>query len=442
MPRLRALLTDPDAAVVEAALHAAAEAGAAASQVADVLARIAAAGLEPARTGADDVEPLPVPFELAGSEGLAAYPEPPTAALATLVRLRDRRWRDLAIAAWEAGCWTRADRLLKDYVPEFDSVALNGIRRWITTLHAAGARGPLMDAVAALAAWGPDAAPAIPELIAVLPVADAVASTVLAAIGPAAHQALPALRRVGGTRAGHAIWQLTGDPEVLLAATADLLDRQPLSHVHDELRYAADTGTAAAPLAARLRVAIGREPANVPEATARLAAARLLWHATGDAAEVLPVVQAALRGDHLRAVLARWAALGEIACAAPVRSSYSDPAVARAAELAAELAPAAEGLRPLLREALDDWWACVPVARALWRHGADPAELVEPLLEVAADRSGGSEAVALLVEIGARSAGPRLAELAERDERGMTSDSWDDERLQRELREAAVALSG
>lgn len=448
MPQLRALLSDPDAAVAEAAVHAAAHAGAAASQVADVLARIAAAGLEPVHIAAEDVEPFPDPFD---AGGLPAYPQPASTALAPLVRLGDRRWRDPAIAAWEAGYRVQADRLLDVYVPEFDPVALDALRRRITTLLAAGARSPLLDAVLALAGWGPDAAPAIPELIAALPVADAAVSTALAAIGPAAQQALPALRRVGGTRAGYAIWQLTGDPETLLAATADLLDRPRFGQVEEfELRYAAETGTAAAPLAARLRLTLGGEPTHAQEATAQLAAARLLWHATGDATEALPVVHAALRGDHMRAFEERWAAeraaTGETALAAPDTSTWSDPAVAKAAELAAELAPAADRLRPLLHKALADRWACIPAARALWRHGTDPAELIEPLIDSATDWIRGSRAVALLVEMDAKSAAAQLAELAERDQRSINSGFWDDtvwedERLQQELQQAAAALS-
>jgi hypothetical protein len=449
MPQLRALLSDPDAAVVEAALRATVHAGAAASQVADVLARIAAAGLDPVHLAADDAEPVPDPFDPGGPP---SYPQPASTALATLVRLRDRRWRDPAIAAWEAGYQTQADRLLSDYVPAFDPVALDALRRRITTMHAAGAGNPLIDAVLALVGWGPDAAPAVPELIAALPVADAVVSTALAAIGPAAHQALPALRRVGGTRAGYAIWQLTGDPEPLLAATADLLDRPQRRSVEFELRYAADTGPAAAPLAARLRRALGGgEATNAGEATERLAYAQLLWRATGDPAEALPVVNAALRRDHMRAFEKRWAAeraaTGETAPAVPDTSAWSDPAVAKAAALAAELAPAAGRLRPLLHNALADRHACAPAARALWRHGTDQAQLIEPLLAGATDWLHGSRAVALLVEMDARNAAVRLAELAERDERCITSGSWDetvweDERLRQELRQAAAVLSG
>jgi hypothetical protein len=103
-------------------------------------------------------------------------------------------------------------------------------------------------------------------------------------------------------------------------------------------------------------------------------------------------------------------------------------------------------LRPLLHKALADRWACVPAARALWRHGTDPAELIEPLIDSATDWIRGSRAVALLVEMDAKSAAAQLAELAERDQRSINSGNWDDtvwedERLQQELRQAAAALS-
>ncbi|MFC4065861.1 hypothetical protein [Actinoplanes subglobosus] len=502
MPRIRALLTDPDAAVVEAAVTATAHAGTAASEVADLLAHIAAGpgvsasvAVDPAvvarvvvdsgkpgsvaadpgvsaRVAADPGELVRVAPESGemfrdasgaggpdrnaaragemvrdaagagepdrdrdpaglrrGAGDLPVYPEPAATALVTLVRLRDRRSRDPVLAAWAAGFRTAADDPLgAGYGPEFDPVVLAALRRRITAMIAAGARRPLVDAVAMLEGWGPRAAPAVPELIAALPVVDAPASRVLAAIGPAAHQALPALRQVGGTRAGHAVWQLTGDSETLLAATADLLGSRRLSAY--ELGFAADLGVGAGPLVPLLRTAIAHEPANIPEAEVRLAAARLLWGATGDAGEVLPIVEAALRGDHLRDF--------------ETSPDWTDPAVRNAAALAADLAPAGERLQPLLRSVLHDRLACVPAARALWRHGADPAGLVAPLLDGVAGGAG-SQALDLLVEMKATSAVSRLTELADSDERSDATGLWDDivwadERFQRESRAAVIRI--
>ncbi|WP_432973467.1 hypothetical protein [Dactylosporangium sp. CA-233914] len=416
MPRLRALLTDPDEKVVSAAVDAALHAGTAASAVADELARIAAGGLAAVPERTDD------PFSRSTTGGLAVYPEPANTALTVLVRLGDRRWREPMLAAWAAGCWTSADRLLDDYVPQFDPVALDGVRRRITALLGARVPGnPIIEAVTSLVGWGPDAAPAVPELIAALPAASAAAPLALAAIGPAAHEALPALRRAGDTRAGHAVWRLTGDPGLLVTAAAEMLERVPPHGMDYELKLVADTGPAAVPLVPRLRPMLtGTAERTIPARQAQMAAARVVWAATGDAAAVLPTVEAVLRAG--------------------------DVSAREAAHLAGDLAPAAAGLRPLLYEALDNRWARVDAAWALWRHGVDPVELVDPLLTDAADPYGGSEAVALLVEMGATTAVPGLTELAERDERVILYGTWDDtvwedDKLRRELRAAVTALN-
>ncbi|MFD0592268.1 hypothetical protein ACFQZ4_06585 [Catellatospora coxensis] len=233
----------------------------------------------------------------------------------------------------------------------------------------------------------------MPELIAALPVATAAAPLALAATGAATPEVVAALRQAGDTRAGHALWRLTGDPGPLVAAAARMLDHSTPCVLDYELKLVADLGPAAVSLVPRLRPALtGTAEHTMPE---QLAAALVVWRATGDPAAVLPTVEAALRvGDPS----ARWHAR-------------------QAARLAADLAPAAADLIPLLRAALDAEQALVDTARALWRHGVDPAELVAPLLTAAADPHGGSAAVALLVEMGATAAVPGLTELAERDER-------------------------
>ncbi|WP_327003705.1 HEAT repeat domain-containing protein [Dactylosporangium sp. NBC_01737] len=416
LPRLRTLLNDPHDKVVAAAVDAAVHAGTAASAVAGELARIAAGGL-----AADATPAATMPFRHVNG-GLTGYPEPANTALAVLVRLGDRRWRDVALPAWEAGHWTSADGLLDRYVPQFDPVALGGVRRRITALLAARVPGnPIIEAVMTLVGWGPAAAPAVPELIAALPAATAAVPLALAAIGPAAREALPALRKAGDTRAGHAIWRLTGDPEPLVTAAAAMLERTPPYRMDYELRLVADTGPAAAPLVPRLRPALtGTADRTASERAAQMAVARLVWRATGDAAAVLPTVAAVL----------------------PAGDASARPAAA----LAADLAPAAGGLRPLLRDALANSWARVDAARALWRHGVDPAELIDALLTAAADPGGDSGAVALLVEMGATAAVPGLIELAERDERvvrhGTWTDTvWADDTLRRNLWAAVTTLS-
>ncbi|WP_186316104.1 HEAT repeat domain-containing protein [Catellatospora sichuanensis] len=416
LPRLRALLADPDGEVVAAAVQAAEHAGEAASAVAGELARIAASGLSAAPRPTDD------PFFRHTTGGLAVYPEPANSALTVLVRLGDPRWRDPALAAWAAGYWLSADPLLDQYMPEFDPIALDGVRRRINALLAAEVPGnPITEAVLALVGWGPAAAPAVPEVLAALPAATAAAPLALAAIGIATDEVVAALRRAGDTRAGHALWRLTGDPEPLVAAAAEMLDRRPLHYMYFELGYVADAGPAAASLLPRLRPALtGVAGQTGPERQAQLAAALVVWRATGDAAAVLPTVEAVLR-------------------------AADDPAW-EAASLVAEMAPAGAELLPLLRERLENQSAPVDAARALWRHGVDPAELLDPLLTAAAAPHGDTRAVALLVEMGATAAAPRLTELAEQDERvarhGFWADTvWQDEKLRRELRAAVAALS-
>ncbi|MET7403170.1 hypothetical protein ABZS66_57795, partial [Dactylosporangium sp. NPDC005572] len=91
--------------------------------------------------------------------------------------------------------------------------------------------------------------------------------------------------------------------------------------------------------------------------------------------------------------------------------------------------------------------APVDAARALWRHGVDPAGLVSPLLAAAAGWYADPRAVALLVEMGAAGAVPGLTELAERDERVVCAGSyydvvWLDDRFRSGLRAAVAVLRG
>lgn len=147
----------------------------------------------------------------------------------------------------------------------------------------------------------------------------------------------------------------------------------------------------------------------------------MVWRVTGDPGAVAPTVRAVLAG-------------GETSAGA-------------AARLAAELGDHARPLLPLLRAALDDRWARVHAARALWRLGGDAGGLVEPLLAAAAECYGGGEvAVELLVEMRASAALPRLRALAEQDARVVTSgiyDSivWQDERLRARLWQAVERLT-
>jgi hypothetical protein len=140
------------------------------------------------------------------------------------------------------------------------------------------------------------------------------------------------------------------------------------------------------------------------------------WRATGDAALVLPVVEAALIGE----------------------DEVGSTDLAFTVDLAARLAPAGASLVPLLWTVLHQKWPAVAAARALLRYGADPAGLIGPLVALASNAY--QDAVELLVELRATEALPALAELAERDRR-QTVDVGRDEAVRRALRAAVAALS-
>lgn len=397
MPRLRHLLTDADPSVRAAAVSAAADAGLAAAAVSDELAHLALTGDEPAAK----------------------------TALATLVRLGDPRWRDPVLAAWAAGDDPYELRLCGDYPVPFDPDLLEGARRRLLAQLADGLEGgPVIHVVVLLGSWGAAAAPAVNEILAALRAAPWVVPSTLAAIGAAALPAVPALGEAayaGEVRAGHAVWRLTGDPAPLVAAAERLLARKRHSLAW-ELDLVADAGPAAAPLVATLRERLtGRATKTYPEREDQIAAARVVWRATGDADGVLPTVEAILRA-------------GDV----PVRA---------AARLAADMTPAAgAGLAKALRKALRNEWGSIDAARALWQLGTPPADLVAPLLKAVADPYGDKGATALLVRMGAVTAVPGLADLAERDERvvvaGASEDLvWLDDRLRCDLRDAVAQLS-
>ncbi|MEU5947661.1 hypothetical protein ABZ793_19130 [Micromonospora sp. NPDC047465] len=400
MPRLRALLTDADADVRAAAVQAAAHAGVPAAAVASVLASIAGGGDDDGR----------------GPAGTA---------LNTLIRLGDHRWREPVLSAWAAGRDPGAMYVLADYRPAFDPDVFVALRRRLAAQLAAGLTGnPVIHLVSLVHSWGPAAADAVPDLLAALPAAPWVTPAALAEIGPAALDAVPALREAahtGQVRAGHAVWRLTGDAGPLISAASARL-ASSRSNLAWELDLVADAGPSAAPLVPALRGRLTGAPGTThPERDEQIAAARLVWRATGAAAEVLSTVAAVLGA-------------GDV----PVRS---------AAKLAAEMAPVAGAeLARGLREALGNEYGRVDAARALWRHGTAVGDLVDPLLTAVADPYGDKGALALLVEMGGVDAVPGLVELADRDERVVTYGSYDetvwlDDRLRRDLYTAVATLS-
>ncbi|GAB2830338.1 hypothetical protein GCM10022221_31320 [Actinocorallia aurea] len=396
LPRLRALLEDPDPAVVSAAVHAAAHAGPPAAGVADVLARIAAQG----ESRESDI------------------------ALGILIRLDDPRWQAPVLAAWSAGTDPGPARLLTDHVPAATPELIDAARRRLAEQLAEGLDGnPVITLVGLLGAWG--AAEAVPDIASALNAAPWAAAAALGAFGPAAHAAVPALRRAAeeqpeaAVRMAHAIWRITGDTGPLVTAGVSLAARARVSW---ELELLADAEGDAAPLVPALsRHLTGAAAPIFPDRDDQIAAARVVWRVGGDLGPVLTTVEAVLRS-------------GDV----PARS---------AARLACDLAPDhGADLVPALRDALDDPWARVQAARALWRHGAHPADLTEPLLAALADPRGGGDPIAALVEMRATDAVPALRALADSDARlpatGFHDETvWQDDRTRAHLHAAITTLT-
>jgi HEAT repeat len=329
LPLLAPLLADADEQVRRAAANTVRIAGSAGVLVADKLAALAA--------GCADHDE---------SDGWAA-----AEALRALIQLRDPRWRAPLLAAWRAGTAPAdAGQLLADAGVAVDPELLAAVRGRLAAIHGesmltANERAGL---VWLLGSWGPAATPAIPELLVALEHGWGTAPRALLAIGPAAAAALPALRAAasrGGVAAAVAVWRLADEPELLLGAVGRAVD-------HDQFYAPAidklvELGEHARPLLGRLQRLLTGEPARTfPARDAQMAAARVVWRLTADPDAVLPTV---------RAVLA----------------AGGQPA-GTAASLAAELGIHARPLVPLLRRTLNERWASVHAAHALWRLGDNP----------------------------------------------------------------------
>jgi hypothetical protein len=276
-----------------------------------------------------------------------------------------------------------------------------------------------------LAGWGRQAAPAVPDLVAALPVATDAAISTLEAIGHDDPAALPYLRSRAGTDLGAAlaVHRLTGDAQPLLdVLRAALTEDHPREHrmagagrrfdgLDDVLRpllpLAAGhlTGTAAATSAAR---------------ATQLLAARVVLAADGPQ----------------RVVRTVWAVVA------------ADRLVGDAADIlldVATTAPAAlAGLEPQLRERFDGGTSPVTAARILARLGVPVAELAARLVQVLTWHWFAA-AVDALVEVRAVQALPRLRALVDADPRRpptveLGEKIWADECQLRRLRTAIAAL--
>ncbi len=406
LPMVRPLLDDPDQGVRDEAVGALRRSGAVSGQFSDELSGIAAR--------------YP---QTAGQVAIT----PELKAVETLMLLGDPRWLDPVCAAVADGHDVKSLRLLHQGM-HWSPRMLGAVRRRLAELSKLGCPHPAIPLLATvLGQWGSQAVAAVPELLAVLPYAGETVARALVRIGHRAPVTVPYLRalavQTGDLEAAMGVWRLTGDPQPLVGSLHVLL-RHGRSWLLPAAHTVTEVGNGLLPLVpAAQRLLTGTAAETYPQREVQVLAARVVSAATGDPALAVPTVRAVL------------AAQGTSA--------------SRAADLVADLAathPAAVvSLTPVLGGLLDDQWSKVAAARALWRLGTPPAELVAPLTTAITAHYGGRGAVALLVDMHAVEAIAVLEQLAERDERivisGLDDDLvWQDEKLREQLRAGVAAL--
>ncbi|MFF2526366.1 hypothetical protein [Streptomyces liangshanensis] len=134
--------------------------------------------------------------------------------------------------------------------------------------------------------WEEDALPALPELVGLL--ADSAvrqsAATALAALGPGAAEALPALERCAAGAdpkerrlVAWAAWRIGGDAERAAAVLGGAMTEDVVSH--DTIRRLGELGPLAAPYTGRLRHLVATA---APSTWERTEAAFALWAVTGE----------------------------------------------------------------------------------------------------------------------------------------------------------------
>lgn len=269
--------------------------------------------------------------------------------------------------------------------PAFDPQLLDAIRhrlREITAATRARAKGFVASTqqhnepihlARVLQQWGSPAAPAVPELIALLPHRPHPAAQALAAIGLASPECLAALYAAaerGGmfdrVAVGRALDTLAADAQPLLATILHGLTQQRYD-LREAAKAAADLtrhrGVLALPLARALDAAPAPSQTR-PDLEARITLAGALWHHTADNARVLPVLAEAL--GHSGDAFTGWPQ-------------------AEAANLAAQLGGSARELIPALERLLDNPIVCPAAVRAL--IALDPeANTTRPQRDRFADR--------------------------------------------------------
>ncbi|GAA2382883.1 hypothetical protein [Dactylosporangium salmoneum] len=419
VPLLGPLLHDPAQPVRLAAVAALRDAGAAADSYADDLAHIAAGF--PAVAG-------------------AAASTPEAVAIVALMRAGDPRWLTPVGAAWAAGH--------KAFPPHngipFDPRVLAAARQRLRALVAAGAPGGELDGLVTLIGWWRgQAREADEDLRAARSLAADSVRDALDRIGAATPE--PSVEQLrhwakgGHVRSAVEVWQRTGDATELVSILQPRV-AEPDSDLDAALRQAADAGPALGLLVPGLqRYVHGKAARNRFSRDLQVAAARIIWRATGDAARVLPTVTALLAAGRQPAVAAVDLAQELIAGAPELAAAVADPA----AHTDSPVTDLIAALRGLVDPAAD---ALVPAARLLAGIGTPIADLVPALVAVIeADELYCAEALELIVDLHATDALPALTTLAERDRRIATHGSngvvRHDEQLQQDLRAAVARLA-
>ena len=277
-------------------------------------------------------------------------------------------------------------------VVPFDQDLLNAIRRRLSEICDAAQQPPAADdslfalvrdrnepiqLAGILASWGEPAQDAVPELCGLLAASPVAAAKALAAIRPESPECVAALRRAaqattfedGAVRArievARAIRTLTGDAGPLLEAARFGLtteskspdDRSMAAEAAADLPEHADL---LVPLLLEALQAIPIPTPSLPAHQARMQVGRALWQLTGEPEHLVDVLRSTL------------GLAGE---------SLTGWTVATAADLAAELGPAARALVAGLEAALADSASRPAAARALLI--VDPEGSQESIVAVA-----------------------------------------------------------
>ncbi|WP_406109867.1 hypothetical protein [Kitasatospora purpeofusca] len=269
----------------------------------------------------------------------------------------------------------------------YDSRLLAAVRTRLSRPEALSGNEP-WQLTNLLAGWASAAAPALPELCALLPHHPAQAAraiTSLARDGAPSERAravaaLRAAAEQGTLPAARALNDLTGDAAPLLRLLAPEL-RENATRRRHAAATAGELGPRAATLAPALRAVLrGPDAGTTPALDADSAIAEALWRITGDAGEAVAVLDAVFR---------RAAA-----------NSWSQWSLARAARVAALLGPAGRPLTSHLEAALADPRPA-PAAVTALLVVAEPASLDRPALaevalaaaETGADPQGACDAL-------------------------------------------------